>query len=121
MKWFFLACALLQQPVLALAEGVGEQDTYVSPLQDYQGWQEPTVRDWQETHRLVTAESSGHAGHSGMAMPDMPQPKSQPVMDMKNMTNKEGHDGMNHQDMNMPTMSPETMPSSHTHQEGQHK
>ncbi len=47
MKWFFLACALLQQPVLALAEGVGEQDTYVSPLQDYQGWQEPAVRDWQ--------------------------------------------------------------------------
>ena len=57
MKWFFLACALLQQPVLALAEGVGEQDTYVSPLQDYQGWQEPAVRDWQETHRLVTAGS----------------------------------------------------------------
>jgi hypothetical protein len=117
-------CVLCQQPVLALAEEVGEQDTYVSPLQDYQGWQEPVVRDWQETHRLVTAESSGHAGHSGMAMPDMPQPKaqpSQPVMDMNNMTNQEGHDGMNHQNMNMPTMSPETMPSSHTHQEGQHK
>jgi hypothetical protein len=34
MKWFLLACVLCQQPVLALAEEVGEQDTYVSPLQD---------------------------------------------------------------------------------------
>ena len=124
MKWFLLACALCQQSVLALAEEVGEQDTYVSPLQDYQGWQEPVVRDWQETHRLVTAESSGHAGHSGMAMPDMPQPEaqpSQPVMDMNNMTKQDGHGGMNHQDMKMPTMSPETMPSNHTSKKGQHK
>ena len=124
MKWFLLACVLCQQPVLALAEEVGEQDTYVSPLQEYQGWQEPVVRDWQETHRQVIAESSGHAGHSGMAMPDMPQSKaqpSQPVMDMNNMPEQEGHQGMNHQNMKMPTMSPETMPSNHTSKKGQHK
>ena len=124
MKRFILVCVLFQQPVLALAEEVTEQDTFVSPLKTYQGWQEPTVRDWQETHRLVTAESSGHAGHSGMAMPDMPQPKAQPsppVTDMKNMTNQEGQHGMSHQGMKMPAMSPETMPSSHTAKKGQHK
>jgi hypothetical protein len=121
MKGFFLACVLLQQPVLALAEEVGEQDTFVSPLKAYQGWQEPTVRDWQETHRQVSAESSGHAGHSGMTMPNMPQPNaqsSQPVMNMKNMTEHEGHDDMSHQGMNMPTMSPK---STHTGKEGQDK
>jgi hypothetical protein len=32
MKWFILVCVLFQQPVLALAEEVTEQDTYVSPL-----------------------------------------------------------------------------------------
>lgn len=124
MKWFLLVCVLCQQPVLALAEEVGEQDSYVSPLQAYQGWQEPVVRDWQETHRQVSAESSGHAGHSGMAMPDMPQPKTQPtppVMDMKNRSEQEGHEGMNHQNMKMPAMPPETMPSSHNHKEGQHQ
>ena len=110
MKWFLLTFVLCQQPVLALAQEVGEQDTYVSPLQFYQGWQEPVVRDWQETHHLVTAEPSGHAGHSSMAMPDM-----------KNMTNHEGHEGMNHQNMTMPAVSPETMPSSNSHKEGQHK
>lgn len=124
MKWFLLACVLCQQPVLALAEEVGEQDTYVSPLQEYQGWQEPVVRNWQETHRQLSAESSGHAGHSGMVMPDMPQSKAHPsqtVMDMNNMPEQEGHQGMNHQNMKMPTMSPETMPSSHAPKEGQHK
>ena len=46
MKRFILVCVLFQQPVLALAEEVTEQDTFVSPLKTYQGWQEPTVRDW---------------------------------------------------------------------------
>lgn len=124
MKRLFLVCVLFQQPVFALAEEVTEQDTFVSPLKTYQGWQEPTVRDWQETHRQVSVEASGHASHSGMTMPDMPQPKnkpSQPIMDMKNMPEHEGHEGMSHQGMNMPTISPETMPSTNTGKEGQDK
>ena len=35
MKRFILVCVLFQQPVLALAEEVTEQDTFVSPLKTY--------------------------------------------------------------------------------------
>lgn len=43
---------------------------YVSPFASYQGWSEPDVRDWQETHRLLGDGASAHAGHAGMAMPE---------------------------------------------------
>ncbi|WP_068858424.1 hypothetical protein [Perlucidibaca aquatica] len=64
---FLLVPILLLIPVTVLAAEPVSPPTptvYVSPFNGYQGWTEPAVRDWQETHALVADEPTGHAGHS---------------------------------------------------------
>lgn len=74
---FLLVVIPLLMPVATLAAEPASPPTpasYVSPFSTYQGWTEPAVRDWQETHALVT-EPSDEAGHS---MSDMPTEQASP-------------------------------------------
>ncbi len=144
MKRLLLVFGILQAslPVVAAEVAVAPvlPDSYVSPFGSYQSWSEPTVQDWQETHRQVTEEVSAHADHQGMSMPDMPEmnhehmnhkgmnmpdmpdqptaspkPNHQPVPNPKmKVMPKMNHESMNHKGMNMPSMShdPKTPASS---------
>lgn len=98
-------------------------DSYVSPLGSYQGWSEPTVQDWQETHRQVT-EESGHAGHQGMTMPgNMPNMPDQSIDNSKPVRQpspKPDMPKMNHEGMDMPGMSHDHMPPKRTPNGGKH-
>ncbi|MDI1300943.1 MAG: hypothetical protein PSX71_03470 [bacterium] len=71
---FLLVVIPLLMPVATLAVEPASPSTpasYVSPFSTYQGWTEPAVRDWQETHALVT-EPSGETSHSMSDMPAAP-------------------------------------------------
>lgn len=97
-----LVLLLAGMPLVSLAAETAPSSVpggYVSPFAGYQGWSEPTVRDWQETHRLVAGESTGHAGHGGMAMPDMP---AGPADSDPAPPDHEAMPGMDHEDMEMP-------------------
>lgn len=105
---FALVLLFVGMPLASLAAETASGG-YVSPFTGYQGWSEPTVRDWQETHRLISGEPSGHAGHGGMIMPDtsskpadnapaFPSHETMPGMDHGSMEMPEGdsHEGMQH-------------------------
>lgn len=64
---FLLVLSAVLMPVAVLGTEPASPPTpagYVSPFKGYQGWTEPAVRDWQETHALIADKPAGHAGHS---------------------------------------------------------
>jgi|GEM_PF-6753904 len=58
---------------------------YVSPFNSYQGWTEPAVRDWQETHALVSDEPSGHAMSSPAPTNNTEEEAPKPPAESHNM------------------------------------
>lgn len=76
MRFLLAVIPLLMSAAVLAAEPASPPTpaSYGSPFSTYRGWTEPVVRDWQETHALVT-EPSGDIGHS---MGDMPAEPASP-------------------------------------------
>lgn len=77
MTWTSLGLCLLLIP-LAASASTDDTAPYTSALSNYQGWSEPTIRDWRETHRLVADESANPKAEPGMDHGDREKPKADP-------------------------------------------